>query len=446
MTFATTATQDTEERTPTRDATNPVPIVRVPHTTYAALQRICAQAHDRGTETHFYLLGERTPDTITILEVVRAGTPIEHAAFTQPDYEAAPEALAPYLRDGHTQLGEGHLHPDDLLGPSSGDRRTLRSIDRERFPGYVCLVATYMHKNGLALTAHSVTLNGDLQEHAVHVLPDEHVTSHLFYNPLVPAHRSNIAIAIFGLGSGGCHVALQLSKHNPRAITLVDNDRFEERNIQRHLADRRSIGHHKTAWMKRFLQQRGTTTTIKTSNRQVNPQNRAWLDKTIASHDLIVNATGHPVASNLISEAARRVNRTVLHAGAFPKGKGGFVFRQLGDATAPCYACLFHLTKQTTNDNAETLDQLTRDYGFTPEELAGHIGLWTDVTMISTLHAKIILETLKRDPTPKDANLWIVDNHHLTITHYRGAQDPNCTTCHPAQFGHEDAMTATLDA
>jgi hypothetical protein len=47
------------------------------------------RAMDKGTESHAYLLGRRTPEGVCIQHVIRPGNPIEEVALTRPDYSAA---------------------------------------------------------------------------------------------------------------------------------------------------------------------------------------------------------------------------------------------------------------------------------------------------------------------------------------------------------------------
>jgi len=65
-----------------------------------ALVTLCREAEERGTETHAYLLGRRSLRECIITTVLRAGSPIEQAALTRPDYAASAVAMQPYLDRG----------------------------------------------------------------------------------------------------------------------------------------------------------------------------------------------------------------------------------------------------------------------------------------------------------------------------------------------------------
>src|SRR6202040_1390589 len=100
------------------------------------LLKISHNAHQQGTETHAYLMGVRNPDGARVSTVLRAGTPVEEASMTRPDYAASAIAMLPYLDRGEKLLGEIHLH-DGLVGPSGVDRNTLQRIAP---PGYLGMV------------------------------------------------------------------------------------------------------------------------------------------------------------------------------------------------------------------------------------------------------------------------------------------------------------------
>ncbi len=419
-------------------------IVRLPESTFAQISKHCAAARRRGTETQFYLLGERDDEHITILVALRAGNPIEGAGHTQPDFGNAAMDLVPYYNEGYKLLGEGHRHPDGFIGPSGTDLATLTSIDADLFPGYVCLVASALGPD-LALTAHTANPDGSVQAHTVAIVPDASIRSRLFYHPLVPNDRQDATIIIIGLGTLGCQLALHAAKLKPKKIILIDNDRLERRNLDRHFADQASIGKHKVTWAKRFLKDRGSRAAIETHRREINPANRDWLTRLATTASVIVDATGHPVANHLTSEIGREIGKPVIVAGVFTRGSGGFAFRQDTIPTSPCYACLYHLTRKAATDDTATMDLLANQYGFTPAELQAHVGLFSDATVVASLQAKLLLDLLRREPTETDPNLWVIDNALVTVTRHRVQQDPQCPTCHPETIGFEDAIPAPLD-
>jgi molybdopterin/thiamine biosynthesis adenylyltransferase len=397
-----------------------MPIVELVHAAYQQLLLIVRDAVARGTETHAYLLGRRTLQEIIITTVLRAGTPVEHAAMTQPDYAAAALAMQPYLARGEVLLGEVHRHPTGYVGPSPGDRRMLLSIPAEKFRGYVCMVATDVPDTLPAITAHSVK-DGEIVEHEVRVIDNA-------YPVLLPSETKKARVLSVGAGSGGAASTTQVAKLPIAAMTIVDHDRFEERNFQRHIADKRALGKSKAKYLSNFLQSRSTAL-ITAIEQEITPANIDVLDRLVREHTFVINNTGHPPTSILLSQSCARAAKVCVHVGAFPRAAGGFVFLQTPDG--PCYECLYDLQREQASDDPKTLAALTTQYGYTEEELRAHIGLWTDVNLIASVQAKVVLEFLKHG-TLKE-NLWVIDNDRLTITARRVQRHAECTTCQPME-------------
>jgi molybdopterin/thiamine biosynthesis adenylyltransferase len=318
-----------------------------------------------------------------VTTIVRAGRPVEEEFLTQPDYAASALAMQPHLDRGERLLGEAHGYPG-IIGPSAGDRRTLRSISTERFPDYLCVVvATFNGARDPVITAHSVK-DGKVVGHTVR-------TAENAYLALLPP--PSVRVLLVGAGSGGCLVAQQVSKLPILSLTMLDNDRFEPRNLDRHLATPSANGRSKAQYLAAYLRTR-TSVRISAIRLEVSPPNKARVAALVAEHDLVINATGHPPTSILLSQICAQLNRPCIHSGVFARGSGGFVFTQTPDG--PCYECLYDLQQQQATDDAATLAALTAQYGYTEAELAGHLGLWADVNIVASVHAKAVLEYLKR--------------------------------------------------
>lgn len=387
---------------------------------FEELLTLCLDAASRGVETHAYLLGRKTRAEIIITTVLRAGAPIEHGAMTQPDYGAAAVAMQPLLARGAHLLGEAHRHPDGCIGPSSGDRQMLLSIPADRFPNYLCVVFTTFHDRPPVITAHSVA-DGAIVEHEVRIVDSA-------YPVFLPDDIRSVSAFVVGAGSGGCLSLQQLTKLGLGGITLADHDAVEERNLSRHLADETAIGQNKATYLANYFASR-TRTIITPLDLQVTPATTDDLDRFVASHTFTVDNAGHPPTSILLSRSCAKQQKVCVHAGAFARGSGGFVFLQT--PAGPCYECLYDLQRQQASDDPATLDALAHQYGYTEDELRAQVGLWSDVNVIASIQAKVTLEFLKRGHLR--ANLWVIDNEQLTITARRVQRHAECTTCQPTE-------------
>lgn len=377
------------------------------------LLTLCREAEARGTETHAYFLGWRSLEECIVNTVLRAGSPIEQAALTRPDYAASAVAMQPYLDRGEILLGEAHRHAG-LIGPSAGDRATLLSIPAQ-FEHYLAVVVTtFGDERKPVITAHTAE-DGVIVEHEVRTAENAYL-AHL------PA--PSLRVLHIGAGSGGCLVATQACKLPLRHLTILDGDDAEERNLARHLLTSKAVGKSKARMLAQYLRPRARMP-ITSIHRTVTPASRSRIAQLVSDHDLIINATGHPPTSILLSEICAQLRRPCIHAGVFARGSGGFVFTQTPDG--PCYACLYDLQRQQTTEDADTLDALTRQYGYTEADLQAHLGLWADVNLIASVQAKAILEFLKRGDDPRRPNLYLINNDTLAITSRRVQPHPACT-------------------
>ncbi|HSQ05210.1 MAG TPA: ThiF family adenylyltransferase [Burkholderiales bacterium] len=384
---------------------------------YDRLLDLCSDARSRGTETHAYLVGTTSRAEAIITDVVRAGTPVEQPAMTQPDYGASALALQPYLDRGLKVLGEAHLHLGHA-GPSGGDRRTLLGIPPDKFPRYLCVVVALFADRKPIVTAHSVA-DEAIVEHTVRIVASA-------YPALLPASVQHERILALGAGSGNALTLLQVAKFGVERITIGDHDVFEPRNLPRHIVDGRALGKPKERSLASFLRRRSTSQ-VRALHLQITKETTTALDAAVRKHTLVINGTGHPVASVRISRSCARYSRPCVHAAAFARGAGGFVYLQTPGG--PCYEDLYDLDLPLTSDDQATMAALTTQYGYTEDELHAQVGLWADVNTTASIHAKVILEYLKHGDQPHRPNLYLIDNEHLTIRQTRIARRPDCTSC-----------------
>jgi hypothetical protein len=395
-------------------------IVEFLDTAYAALRTLALEATARGTEAHAYLLGERSQEETIITTVLRAGAPIEEAGMARADYGASALAMRPYLDRGLVLLGEAHRH-DSYVGPSAGDRRTLLSIP-DPFRGYLgVVITTFRDARKPVVTAHSV-VDGRIVEHDVRIITSP-------YPALLPASVGEERVLHFGAGSGAALVLLQVAKFNVGHVTIADDDVFEPRNLERTIVDKTALGKNKAVVLTRFLRPR-TSARVRALPLHVGHDTMDQVDAQVRRHSLILNGTGHPIASVRISQSCVRNRKVCIHAGAFARAAGGFVFLQTPGG--PCYECLYDFDLATAPDDRETMETLTRQYGYTEAELHAQLGLWADVNTIASIAAKVLLDYFKYGLDSRRPNLYLIDNHHLSIKHLTVQRRPDCTTCQEA--------------
>jgi molybdopterin/thiamine biosynthesis adenylyltransferase len=373
----------------------------------AALHDLADAARTSGREEHAYLMGRTIRGKLVVRHVVPTPNAFAGPAIVRPDEQLAQHVLAPYAAAGNQLLGSAHVH-FGLRGPSRGDEATLRTISAD-FPGYLCIVVTITGEH-TSMTCHSI--DGGLVEHDLVGYE---------YDTTIPEKR----VLVLGAGSGASTVLLQLASWGV-PFTILDNDRLEERNLRRHLLDRRSLGKPKAVALRRLLQPR-TSARITALVEQLTPERHDRLAQLIAAHDLTVDCTGDVRIAHLTSQVARDHRKTTVHAGVFVRGSGGYVF--LSRAQGACIGCLHHLPRIEPQDNA-SLQHLANQYGFSEDEISAQAGLFTDIGVVSALQAKVALEALRSD-TSDLPNLYLVNNTEIAITRHEIAPSRECLTCNP---------------
>jgi len=375
-------------------------------------------ARQRGKETCFILSAR---DGV-IVRADRVGEPEEHAAMTRPDFVASDKLVQALREQGLAHVGVAHVHFNHP-GASRGDMGTLHTeVDNDN-AGYICVVAN-ITDGVVTLTGHTVDADHSEYEHAIEIIERSE------YDPVISAERRDMSYLQIGIGSGGSEVAHQSARWELRKIGYVDNDKLEPRNASRHNATRREATKRikKTTWVRRYVTPR-TTSQIATYDREISPRNREWLRRLLTDYDLIAECTGHPVVRQIVSEECRSLGKPLVTAGVFERAKGGYVFVQHTQPDAACNQCLFKLTRHSRSDDHETIEHLTRDYGFTPEQLERQLGLFTDVSLTAVLQAKVLLDLIRG--VTHTENLYLIDNQELTLRKAFVKQSATCTTCHP---------------
>lgn len=361
------------------------------------LRYVGREAALSGRETVRHLLARHVRGKWVISAVIKAGNPTEEAAHTQADFGAVGRAIAPLVASGYRLSGEAHTHTESLPVPSAGDFLTLRNI-KDRFPGYLCVIVTACDEP--RITCHSVDEHGR---------PVEHEIVPYAYDPIIPHSRQDARVLQFGVGSGGGDVALRTALAGAH-LTLVDHDTFERSNFRRHLLTPRENGQPKASAVARYLRARGLR--AKSVKLRIEPETKRRFARLMSEADIVLDCTGDFRAGLLLAEQAVLANKPIVHAGVWEKGSGGYVL-----LTKPGQGCLrdLHDLPAPVTDDAETLQVMSTTYGLSDDEISAQVGIFTDITLVAAVQAKVALELLKNDAAHLP-NLFLIDNDNLTIT------------------------------
>lgn len=250
-------------------------------------------------------------------------------------------------------------------------------------------------------------------------------------------------VAIVGLGSGGGAAALFLAMSGVQRFVLVDDDRLEEGNLLRHVADRRYLGQAKVSAVADLLRQRNPQVQVDALVGRFEQHPAALEDV-----DLLVVAVDNEPARHALNEAALKRGLSAVYAGVYERAVGGDVALLRAGVDA-CYACW----AAELRDEEAPQDQ--PDYGMLGPEgtLAAEPGLWLHVTRVAAAQAQLALnELLRGSPAhePLPGNTVLLANRALEIiegqrTLPQGAvwasieRKPDCLVCGPA-FGDQSSL------
>ena len=244
-------------------------------------------------------------------------------------------------------------------------------------------------------------------------------------------------VGVVGLGSGGGFVALSLAMSGVGNFVLVDNDRLEENNITRHVADLRYVGQNKAAAAADLILQRNPLAEIDVREARIEDQ---W--DCIDDVDILVVAVDNEQVKFAINEKCLEKRLSASYAGVYERGDGGdHVIIKPFDG--PCYACWSEATREGVMISMNPVGDI--DYGMIGEDgmLAAEPGLWVNVTKVAGIQTDLILNELLRGTDAHHempANTIIVANTYMDIIDQQEnephtaiwidiARDPDCLVC-----------------
>lgn len=227
-------------------------------------------------------------------------------------------------------------------------------------------------------------------------------------------------VLILGCGSGGGNLALQLVMSGIRNITLVDKDTVEPENVIRHVCGIRFIGKNKVDAVEEVLIDRNPKINIRKFN--VDIMHFQDLESEIKSHTVIGLATDNEPSRYLVNEICVRNKIPFVVARVFTRGIGGEVFSFRPEAGG-CLACLENFlerTKYKYRQGVREIDLVSdeereRMYGMGIAEIKDSPGLNVDISFITALHTRYILDAIAvtlperpkyMQPIPENYFIW----------------------------------------
>ncbi|MFH1729632.1 MAG: ThiF family adenylyltransferase [Pseudomonadota bacterium] len=213
------------------------------------------------------------------------------------------------------------------------------------------------------------------------------------------------SVLIFGLGTGGIHISIDLVKCGVGNFHLVDPDRLEVGNICRHQAGLSHIGRKKVVVARDLLLEKNPKVKVSTYPIKADEQNRTKLLEIAKSVDLIICATDNRESKLLINRIGLEQKKTMFFPGAFRRAYGGQILRVYPTETA-CYHCFLLGMPDVETDQEVSSNTNASDIAYSDRNVPVEPGLSIDVEPIGTMTSKLALQELIKN---KDSTLHILD-------------------------------------
>ena len=163
-------------------------------------------------------------------------------------------------------------------------------------------------------------------------------------------------VGIVGLGSLGSRIATSLARAGIGRFELVDGDILHHGNLERHDADWRDVGRHKSELMAhrlRLIHPRINAHPWQTAlGAQVSSQEAGSVRSALAACDLLVDATANPDVFNDLAFIATQSNRSLVWGAVFAGAVGGEIARSRPGKDPPP-----HSIRQAMTQFYETADE-----------------------------------------------------------------------------------------
>lgn len=253
---------------------------------------------------------------------------------------------------------------------------------------------------GVAVTGDSKhTFFGDADEKGWKVTPlaiKRHYEEYLLERGGAHSLLRDITVAVIGCGAVGSRVVEQLALSGVGKIVIVDDDKFSEDNIYRHVLGGAAIGHNKADAMAKHLRWRlpYIEAVSKPVKREVWFKEEGWNNVQIMV-DATADFTGMREMNRAIVELSKPV--PVVYCWLEACGIGGHALLVNGNS-AGCFECLLENSGQGPFRRCDFLEP----YQNVTKDLTGCGGAFTpfsalDSIKTATLATELVLEHILKD-------------------------------------------------
>jgi molybdopterin/thiamine biosynthesis adenylyltransferase len=223
-------------------------------------------------------------------------------------------------------------------------------------------------------------------------------------------HLGNKKVLLFGCGTGGSKIALELARAGISFLTLCDPDRLEYANVSRHEGDLLDVGKYKTHLTAERVYRINPSIQVACYSEDVFDRKYEFVRDLFRSHDLVIAATDSTSVQLTINEMTQQVKVPCVFGGCYEEALGGEVFFTLPNEKTSCLCCLRGGLKQP--ERKGSIDYST---AIGPEDYQGQPGLHAMVDFVTCTEILICLAILLLNADGSRLGQWLDPKQNLLL-------------------------------
>jgi molybdopterin/thiamine biosynthesis adenylyltransferase len=205
---------------------------------------------------------------------------------------------------------------------------------------------------------------------------------------------SDKKVFVIGEGSGGATITMELAKCAVEEFILMDHDRLEVGNVNRHIAGIEHVGRYKTKFMADAIRSKNPYAEVETIEEKVSWENMDMVREEARSADVVLCCTDNRVSRRVVNEACVCEETTCILAGVFSRARGGQI-HVVHPNVSPCYECfLMTLPDGALPDQEISSAEEAEAAAYSDRPVEPEPGLSTDILPVSQMMTKIALQEL----------------------------------------------------
>lgn len=200
-------------------------------------------------------------------------------------------------------------------------------------------------------------------------------------------------VAIFGVGSGGSQIGVELAKSGVTKFHLIDHDRLEVGNLVRHHCGLSDVGRLKVLAVADAIKEKNPYADVVTHPIGANYDTIETIERIVIDSDLIMVATDNQPSKLLLNRLCITHGKPAIFAGAHRRAYGGQVLRVRPKATC-CYQCFAMLLPDHVQDQEISNPEQAEGLAYTDRPVPIEPGLANDIAPIAQMAVKLAIQEL----------------------------------------------------